>query len=503
MARGAEKAQVGRELCFAAIFCAGLGGCEPRPVGARAVWLDAVRHADASRTVHVYDRGAQRELEITGIPEGQPYIPMLLSPTGGSLFVRGRADVAMHVDLENSRVIGMRVPDTAPAEPDPVEFSRGGDALLWSGGDALSVVPLALEVALPRDGDDLVQGLRMDGIRPVWVGSAASAPILYVYDDRSRPGVASMVASRYPDSADPGGAAPVIRELGRIEFSTDDPATPSPWRKADRCIDDPGACGGTWAITPSGDELVYQGDDRRADPQACGWWRWSWRETVRPECLHLPQAWGDVSLLAALHRNAYVFSAGERLYLWHREQRAQAAIVVKRSKAYSVRTANQGARVLLVGSEGPTVSVSVARIEHMSTTVTRCAGTPDPVVSPQGDWVVWSCVAEPNEDITLAQSAIIRVSGAGLERFGGIPMEPLAVDDDGDALLYSYSQADGFGDFQDQGFFQQRDPKTLYVLGTDSVLDRVHDLEPSPESVLLPSTLESRFIQAASLRSSL
>ena len=62
-----------------------LAACEPS-VSARAVWVDGSAAEDDPR-VHVYDRGARRELALALGP-GQTITSMQLGPRAGGLLVR-------------------------------------------------------------------------------------------------------------------------------------------------------------------------------------------------------------------------------------------------------------------------------------------------------------------------------------------------------------------------------------------------------------------------------
>ena len=65
-----------------------------------------------------------------------------------------------------------------------------------------------------------------------------------------------------------------------------------------------------------------------------------------------------------------------------------------------------------------------------------------------------------------------RVSVLGAELYGGIPMRPIAIDDDGNALLYSISSDE-----------DDDTPRGLFVLSGDGTLSRVDELEPFPGQV--------------------
>jgi hypothetical protein len=94
-------------------------------------------------------------------------------------------------------------------------------------------------------------------------------------------------------------------------------------------------------------------------------------------------------------------------------------------------------------------------------------------VSPGGAWVVQSCNGQNGGPDGL-DGQIQRISVLGSEIYAGLPMRPIAVDDEGNALLYSIASDD------DDGV-----PRGLFVLTGDGQLTRVDELEPFPGQVLV------------------
>jgi hypothetical protein len=101
------------------------------------------------------------------------------------------------------------------------------------------------------------------------------------------------------------------------------------------------------------------------------------------------------------------------------------------------------------------------------------------VVSPSGRWLAWTCIDAITE-LELAQETIVRVSPLGLDRFTGVPMTPLAIDDEGHLLLTS--EPNVVTDPID-GTTPEAVPRNLYVLSREGVLGRIDELEPEPIQV--------------------
>jgi len=82
----------------------------------------------------------------------------------------------------------------------------------------------------------------------------------------------------------------------------------------------------------------------------------------------------------------------------------------------------------------------------------------------------------PDAD-ALSLGDVLRVSGAGIDRFQGVPMWALAIDDDGDLLLHSRKNPR----LDRETLLPPDPPRNLYVLGYDGELARIDALEPDPE----------------------
>ena len=83
-------------------------------------------------------------------------------------------------------------------------------------------------------------------------------------------------------------------------------------------------------------------------------------------------------------------------------------------------------------------------------------------------------------------AAVVRVSALGLERYDGLPMAPLAIDDAGNALLYTFDPDD-----------DDAKPRGMFVLEGDGRLTRIDDLEPTPAQLGVSGMLEVYFARSA------
>ena len=136
---------------------------------------------------------------------------------------------------------------------------------------------------------------------------------------------------------------------------------------------------------------------------------------------------------------------------------------------------------------GPLLRITPERLELVNIESTAC-GTPNSlVIAPSGRWAAWTCTslesagggvgADVFEPAAQVISTVIRAGVGGLERYDGVAMWAVAIDDEGELLLYSRGDAALNSElWQPAGA-----PRNLYVLGSDRELARVSSLEPDPE----------------------
>ncbi|TPV96483.1 MAG: hypothetical protein B7733_04540 [Myxococcales bacterium FL481] len=473
---------------LAALLLSSAGACQATPVSARAVWLDVVRGDGQPRTIHVYDRGARSTIEVSGVADDRPYVPLLLDPAGRRVAVRGPADETKVVDLVDGRSMTVRHANVTGLEPPSFAFTQQGDALIWSGPDRLAVAPLPGRGAGWRDRQGRVIALTAV-TQLIWSASAVAAPMLWSYELGAGAGALDLVARRYPSRA---GESAQLVEIGRCSFVKDEPAPAGSWLLSDQC-DSVVACGGDWGLTPDGRELVYRA--ARAEG-ASRWWRVG-ATGCRPERLDLDESFDSANLLAALGRGQYVFAASDMLLLWRQGEVTRS--LVGPDRRYHLRQVDSGRAVVLASTRGPTVRADADGISVLTIAQTTCEARQVPVVAPNGRWLAWSCAPDDSLPEGVAQGSVVRVSSAGLDRFEGVSMKILAVDNAGSVLMHSFAEGQGTFDPAGDPFEPRREPKTLYGLHADDVLDRLDDLEPTPAQILRPDTEEATFIQAVAL----
>jgi hypothetical protein len=336
-----------------------------------------------------------------------------------------------------------------------------------------------------------------------WTVAAHNAPILFAGDPISwqnmQQSQGQLVAFRY---LDPLSGEARVQEIGRADLTP-----PLSMTRFLECSE-VSQCKSDWAVDPAGESITL--DTGSADPN-CKFRRWAWRAVVGEEnepqvganCLKLV---GDLALdpaslelLAAIDDNVLVVHDNLRIHWWDVKNGQVDSINILGLPPYAWRLADSGRAVIFVSLAGPVVRVDEGGAHLVTTTQSSCQPGPGSgglEVSPNGEYAAWAC--RPVEDGgEFLQSVILRASATGVERFEGIPMVVLAVDDDGDVLLYS---AETGGGEDPEGVSPELEPLSLWTLSGDNVLRRVDQLEPTPEPVLLLQGDQSTFIQAAAIR---
>jgi hypothetical protein len=253
-------------------------------------------------------------------------------------------------------------------------------------------------------------------------------------------------------------------------------------------------------MSPSGRVLWTLAGDGECDLQ-----RWSWVEAgsaqvdTLPVRVPLPCPGGaPVQLVAVLDDDLLVLDDSLRIYLVDPSVAAgtdveveagadDGADVVAGLVAALPKPAGRLApyvvargRVLVVSSEqGEVARVDADGVRMVSGVQSTCARRDGFAVSPGGAWVVQSCNGQNGESSGL-DGLIQRISVLGSELYVGVPMRPIAVDDEGNALLYSIASNDDDGA-----------PRGLFVLSGDGKLTRVDELEPQPGLVMVTTGLGS------------
>lgn len=514
-------------VCAAAGVLLGLvGGCTTPTVAARALWIGQVHDVDGSRTLHVYAGGeiTERVLRPTAVDAGTDGQRLLveLAPGGGGALIRGVDEGwleqlgsptefrAGYLDLEHARALPLVLP-AERAAGNVAAFTAAGDALVWAETcpPGLAVVPLAPAAALTIDAETGAavplrtggKGARA-GCAPQdtpAVASAADAPVVFLVEATAYAGGsiavpgATITALRYPRDADDGGLA----TLGTIAL----PAGHTPGLlRAVRCPGgDPGC--GLAVVDPDGAGISFA-----IVEGPCRLLRWTVGEeetTCAIEADAAPELQAD-GVLAAISPAHYVLRSGASLvrYDWTTGEADSRPLVGDAGDAV-IRTTLDGRGVVLVRTRGPLLRVDAAAMDLVSVVQRDCPGPQAPVLAPSGRWAAWTCtqslgstVDEEGEQDALATGEVVRVGPGGMDRFQGVPMWALAIDDDGDLLLHS--QRINRLDEVDLGATDGR-ANNLYVLAADGELARISPLEPDPERLFGLAAGTSRRIAAAAL----
>lgn len=452
--------------------------CGAEPVEARAIWVDDFGGA-GQRRIHVYDRGELDEFEVLG--RGGPIERAQLDPHGRGVLVRTGDFSGAWIDLDDGRRLPLSLPSSGIAGVEsPVEI--GDRALTWIDEleDALVVVPLAPGLALTRGDDGRVEPLRR-GSAPAWRVMAAHAPIVFAAGKQN--GEASFF--RYPTRSEQPLAIALEAEAEGLSL----PATPIASRTCLSALD----CFSMISLAPEGELAMFsagkQGPwsvfDRRS-PATAG-------PLALPERLAHAQADGDLRLLAVLDRAVSIWIGAGQLYRLDRTRAQVDSLPIFLDPPIHWTAAEQGRALILSSGSGPVYRADLDGLRAISLETTQCANPREPVVSPNGRWLAWTCT-DLGQDFTAQSGAVVRVSTFGLERYAGVPMTTLAIDDDGDVLLYSFiSSYDGL-----EVVGSSSVPQTLFVLSGDGTLTRIDELEPGPAPVFDGGALAT-YIQGVAL----
>jgi hypothetical protein len=183
------------------------------------------------------------------------------------------------------------------------------------------------------------------------------------------------------------------------------------------------------------------------------------------------------------------------LHWWDMARDEVRSLPILGEPPFHVLAVEQGRALLFASTNGPVLRADLDGLRPLSLATTPCLAAGGPVASPRGGWIAWTCYDALTE-LAASQGVVVRVSTLGLERFVGVPMTPLALDDEGQLLLHSVqSVADDTLD----GVDARDSPRSLFVLSREGVLGRVDELEPEPVAVFVESSEFGAFLQAAAL----
>lgn len=500
----------GRAIAFG-LGCVGASACEDPRVDARVAWVDEV-HDDGTRTLHFYDRGEIVEATLQPTPSSRdPEAQVMIvevAPAGAGALVLTNAASALqasgerwllggYLDFEGRRALPLRLPLTGFAPPTP-HFTGPGDALAWVEpcADRLALVPLDPAHAQPLHDEDggrfiaplgAALGAPVDAaLCPLRTGlvSASAAPVIFALAGEgsedaltAAPG-GEIVALRYPSGAgDPDGPdgpddPSALVELGR---ATLDPSIP-----LDRRLGCAGPHGCLGLAAPGGEAVSVLG----AADSGCTIQRWA---PADEEATTTTCVWqGSGTVLAAISDAHYVVVDGPRVLRvdWRTGEEAALPLL---GDGWVWRQSADGSAVTLVSIRGPLLRVTADRLELVNIESTTCPIPHSLVIAPSGRWAAWTCAytevveAEGIGGVvdlsTETITTVIRAGIRGLERYDGVAMWAVAIDDEGELLLYSRADAS----LNNELWQPNGAPRNLYVLGSDRELSRVSSLEPDPE----------------------
>ncbi len=478
-----------------------VSACDTPTVEARALWLDQ-EHVGGERTVHIYSRGefetmtlrpssdlqdAERESLVLELgPRGRGALLMAADPR--SLRVTGaNAFQIAYLDLDERRALSIQVPLGLRA-PAPV-FSARGDAVTWIDPCAreLAILPTTAGLQTTGAGGALEPWTTALGegslsCFPRWgSASATDAPVIFTGDASYAGELGNVLVPT------PGGEVRAFRyaegpedsrlavELGRGALLSDVTGV-----RPSGCAETVGCLG---LVDPDGSALSVIGDPD--DP--CRIQRWSWvaqegEDGEEPAPEPTSCVWtGSGEVIAAISGRHYVVLRDSEVVRVDWTTGEEVALpLLGGSAPWSWHLDREGRTVIMVSRGGPMLRIASDQVELVNIVQTPCFFGQTPVVAPSGRWAAWACLdgfgGETTGDGSVQIGSVIRVSVAGLERYDGVPMWALSIDDEGELLLYSRADS-SLNDLVQPA----TSPRNLYVLGSDRELSRVSTLEPDPE----------------------
>ena len=463
--------------CALALGLTTAPACGEPSVDVVVVWVDGVANDQGRLPVRIYDSGERDSLEIESDVPGAN--ADLLS-VGIDNRARGvglsEESTNVWIDRGSGRTVTTTIDDAGPgAVASGFWFARGGDATLRRFELEDEAAPLWL--LAPLSGPEGLQVYPLRPPRPAtstlrWsIREAQDAPVIVLAEvGGARPSIqGEVVAVAYPSDFGEGPVVDQLQPLARGFFIGRGIANDS-----SNYITPP-ACPERACLSPSGRWLYGMDPDG-----GCQLLRWSWTEAetenqqMPVEELDFACPGPDVAVLAAvLGDDLVVWDDPLRLYLVDLAAGRIQSVVKPRGPLQSFLV-DRGRALVVVSEAGEVVRVDAFQPRTISTVQLPCDADHDVVVSPSGNWMVRTCngqVAAPDG----LDGQVQRVSVLGTELYSGIPMIPIAVDDDGNALLYSVSSGD-----------EEAVPRGLFVLSGGGDLTRVDDLEPFPARVSLP-----------------
>jgi hypothetical protein len=461
-----------------------LAGCGAEPVEARAIWVDEVG-GEGRRRIHVYDRGEFQQFEVLG--ESDPIEWVQLDPHGHGLLIRIGDRRGAWFDLDDGRRLPLLLPISSS-----VSFAE--DALIWIDheylNDTLTVLPLASGLPLARAEDGTIEPLTR-GSSFAWTVAAAQAPIVFAANPDSvggSPTDGRATLFRYPTRV---GQPLALALEAEAEGLMALPSNPIAKRQCGPDLE----CSSPISFEPEGELAIF------SNSEVGPWELFERRSPGLAGPLELPPSLAEIDglrLLQVLDRAVSIWIGAGQLHRYDRVRGTVESLPMFGLQVVNWAAAERGRAVILNSSSGPVYRADLDGLRAVSLESTMCPGPGVPVVSPSGRFVAWTCTeldsVTPRPPAMPTSNTVVRVSEFGLERYVGISMAVLAIDDDGDLLLYSvetsYDGLDLVG--------PTTVPRNLFVLSSTGVLTRIDELEPAPSPVLFGNELAT-YIQGAAL----
>lgn len=451
-------------------------GCGEPVADVVAVWVDGVADDDGNRRVRIYEAGERDVMSIVpDIPgSGIELLQVGVDARGRGVAISG-TDETVWIERGSGRRVSMSAEGVGRREvvAPGYSFTSSGDGILRGLEVDPALPPVWLFAPLSGPGSlrvQLVGPPRVAGAGLRWaLLHAADAPVLVWAEVEGAAGRdQEVLALAYPSLDGEGPRVDDLRPLARGILRRETEAGAA---SGEGCAD--GLC-----LSPSG-RMLYT----LAEYGSCDLLRWSWVEAASsasdtpPERVALPcPGEQQARLVAVLEDDLLVLDDGLRLHLVALPAAPVAPTVQSLPKPAGdlVRYIVAHGRVLVVSSSrGEVARVDAHGPRLVSGTQSTCVVRDGFAVSPGGAWVVQSCNAQTGTS-TAITGQIQRISVLGTELYVGVPMRPIAIDDEGNALLYSIGPDD-----------DDAVPRGLFVLTGDGELTRVDELEPYPGLVTL------------------
>lgn len=456
---------------------AGLG-CQSPSADVLAVWLDAAVDEDGARAIQIYDAGERRQIELrpTIADSNASQVDLGVAPGGHGFMVSAVKGGSVWIDLERGTrgVLGRGPWGELAAD---ALFSRSGRALLRELAEdgppdhvILPIASVSTEALWLRSPETEHLGGRG------FVRSASDAPVIYWAERAGSDGIdyvdGTIAAYAYP-SEDSRIDVDTLVLLGKNRMHTRGISSTAFASRIEKQW-----CTSSLCVTPDGEAAIG------VAPTLCQLLRFRWAkigsdgESRPAQQIDLPTGCGWTSephLLAALDAEHVLLDDDERIYLADLERNEWTATPKLGGIATKVEMVPaDGGRIMnFVSSDGTVIRADKDGFQVVSAERTACVPLADPITSPNGAWVVVTCGgSEEIVELDLSFSTTLRISALGLERFDGIAMRALAIDDGGNALMYSYDPDDN-----------EAVPRGLFVLEGNGRLSRVDELEPTPEPI--------------------